>query len=95
MLTFLVKIPHFFVFDYRNGTRWDESQAIKTQVQPDRIKTFIAECWSESELLELNKLLLIDLVCKCLDFNPVTRITTHQAVALLQSTCSFNKVNSN
>ena len=85
VLAFLFHTSHFLQFDYDNGTKWDEYQAIKKQIQRERIDKRLEACWSKVELQELRNLSLIELVHGCLDHNPNTRITVEQAIQLLQS----------
>lgn len=81
ILCFLIKRPTFLNLDFRNATRWDESDAIKKQVKKERIFTMIAECWSVNEMHELNS--LVDLVFQCIDFNHRTRISSSRALQTL------------
>ncbi len=88
VLSFLVKCTVFLDLDWKNLKRSDEIVAIKAQVSKERIESFLRKHWSASELDELNKLSLIDLVYQCIDFNPQTRITSSQALQMLKNTNS-------
>ena len=84
LLCFLAKSSPFLDMDYRNLSKYQESKAIKTQVRKEIIDPLVAKCWSDEELQELRELSLFDVVYRCLDFDPNTRITSAQALEMMQ-----------
>lgn len=83
ILCFLVKRSYYLELNYASHKRSEERVAMKKQVQRKHIDSLIKKVWSADELNALHRLSIIELVYRCIDFNPETRISVNQALRIL------------